>query len=125
MIYSIMLLQADLGIPGKGIVRTVPMGLESRRALLKDLAAALLAEDIVAQTEILVKEERALGYPLVTVLALNLVGAVCSILDCSLIVPRICLRIEHRHLDVEWLRCVRWGFRGVCADRYPDSLCSV
>ncbi len=50
----VMFLQADGSIPGEGVMWTVPMILKCWGTFLEDLTAALWAEDVVAQTEVLV-----------------------------------------------------------------------
>jgi hypothetical protein len=64
------------GIAVEGVVRAMPMVLECRRALLEHGATTLWTEDIVTETEVLVKEETSLKDPLSAVLALYLIWTV-------------------------------------------------
>ncbi len=67
---------AGEGAAARGcVVRAVPVRGEGGGALLEDAAAAVRAEDVVAEAEVLVEGERALGDPLPAVEALDLVGS--------------------------------------------------
>ena len=54
VIDGIMFMKAERRVAGERVVRTMPVVLECRRALLEDLAAALWTQDVVAQAEVLV-----------------------------------------------------------------------
>ena len=73
---GVVLCMAVRGIAVEGVVRAMPMVLECGRALLEHGATALWTEDIVTETEVLVKEESSLRDPLFAVLTLYLIWIV-------------------------------------------------
>ena len=54
---GVVLLEAEGCVTGKGIVWTMPVVLECWGTLLEDLPAPLRAENVVSETEVLVKEK--------------------------------------------------------------------
>jgi hypothetical protein len=70
---GVVLCVAQRCVAVEGVVRAMPMVLKCRRALLEHGATTLWTEDIVTETEVLVKEESSLKDPLFAVLALYLI----------------------------------------------------
>ena len=66
---GVMLLMRRRCIAKRLVMRTMPMALELRRALLEDLSTAFRAKHIIPQAKILMQHERPLRNPLITVLA--------------------------------------------------------
>lgn len=64
----------------RGVVRTVPVVGPGGAGAEEDLVAALRAADVVAEAEVLVQEEGALGDPLEAVLALNVIWVMFDII---------------------------------------------
>ena len=52
VVYGIVLVVAQWGVSSKGIMRAMPVILESCGTLLEDLTASLWTDDVIAQAEI-------------------------------------------------------------------------
>lgn len=72
VIESIVLLLRESRIAVESVVWAVPVRVEVRRALLKDLIATMRADNVVSQAEVLVQHKSAFWHPLETVLAANI-----------------------------------------------------
>ena len=52
VVYGIVLVVAQWGVSSKGIMRAMPVILESCGTLLEDLTASLWTDDVIAQAEV-------------------------------------------------------------------------